>query len=130
MGGQQRTRPQRLDGVRDARSRQFPMDEPPELPHQLCVVQSPVAHFCLQRVVLDQCVEVVVRLLGIELARQHQRAKNVGLKLDAGPAELGFQESIVEARVVGDQEPAVETAGEGSAIIERSFDTVQMDRDL
>ena len=67
-------------------------------------MQRTVPDFRLQRVMLDQRVEVMVGELRIELAREHQRAKDIGMKFDPDAAELGFQELVVEARVVGDEE--------------------------
>ena len=95
------------------------MNELPELPDQPRVVQGAVTDFRLQRVVLDQRVEVMMRELGIEPAREHQRAQNLGLEIDADPVELGFQKSVVEARVVGDEQAAVQSTGEvGRDILE------------
>ena len=79
---------------------------------ELRVVQRPVPDLRLQRVTLDQRVEIMVRVLRKELARQHQRAKNFRMKFDADPLELGFQKSVVEAGVVGNEKAAFQSRRE------------------
>src|SRR5260370_24579493 len=67
-------------------------------------------------VALDQAVEVVARMLGIEPPRELHRAQRPRQVLQARALELAPQEAVIEARVVRDEqaalEPLVELAGE------------------
>ena len=48
--------------------------------------------------------------LRIQLARKHRRANDIGPESDRTAVEFALQESMVEACVVGDEQPAVQTA--------------------
>ena len=79
-----------------------------ELPHRRGVGRGAVARFAFQAVALDQAVEVVAALAGIEPARKPHGAKRPRQVLEARAVELAPQESVVEARVVGDEHAAGE----------------------
>ncbi len=62
----------------------------------------------VKSVACNERVEPVADRLGIEPAREAHGAQHIRGKGDAGAAELVLEESIVEARVVGDEDAALE----------------------
>ncbi len=60
-----------------------------------------------QAVAVDQVVEAVAAVVGEEPARQLDGAQHLRA-LEPGAAEGGAQVAVIEARVVGDEEAAVE----------------------
>ena len=81
------------------------LDFLPELVDQLRIGECPVTRRRLQAVALDQRIEIVALVLRIEGARQLDGAQHGSAEIDAEALELGFQETIVEARVVRDEQP-------------------------
>jgi len=77
---------------------------------QLGIGQRPVARVGDQAVAFDQRIQAVPRIFRIEAARQLHRAQHPGPERDAGAPEFAFQEAVVEARVVRDEQPALEPA--------------------
>ena len=75
-----------------------------ELPQRVGVAGGAVARAAFDVVARDQAVEVVVRLAGIQAARQAHRAQRLRRELEAGAVELAAQEAVVEARVVRDED--------------------------
>src|SRR5688572_7692286 len=73
-----------------------------ELPQRRGIGQGAVARFAFEAVALDQAVEIMARLAGIEAAGEPDGAKRLRQVLVPGAVELASQESVVEARVVGD----------------------------
>src|SRR5207247_739567 len=59
-------------------------------------------------VALDQAVQVVARMPGIEPPRELHGAQRLRQVLQAGALELAPQEAVIEARVVRDEQAAVE----------------------
>ncbi len=68
-----------------------------------------MARCTLQSVAGDQGVEVMPRLRGVELARQADRARERRGEDLPSAAELGAQESVIEADVMGHETPPCET---------------------
>ena len=79
-----------------------------ELPQRLGVGQGAVPGRAGEPVVLDEAVEVVARMLGIEPTRELHGAQRLRQVLQAGALELAPQEAVIEARVVRDEQAAVE----------------------
>ena len=67
----------------------------------------------LQVMPADQGVEPMRVVLGKEGPRQPDCAQDVGTEPVAAAAKLGFDEAVVEARVVGDKNPTCEQFGDG-----------------
>ncbi|HET7096168.1 MAG TPA: hypothetical protein VFJ68_02180 [Casimicrobiaceae bacterium] len=65
-----------------------------------------------EAVTVDERIEVVRRMLGVEPSRKHDGARDLCVERDADALELGLDERIVEARVVRDEEPAGESSFE------------------
>src|SRR5438034_8306012 len=80
----------------------------PELPQQVGIGQRPVARLRLQSVAADQRVETVLRVLRIQFARQLDGAQDVIVQRQPGGLQRSFQEPAVKARVVRDQQSAIE----------------------
>jgi len=57
---------------------------------------------------VDEAAEVVLPMAGIEPARQPHRAQAIGLELVRQPLEFVPDESVVEARIVGDEHARVQ----------------------
>lgn len=80
----------------------------PELPDQLGIGQRAVAVVGKQVVARDEAVEVVPGVLGKQRARQAHGAQHVGAEIQSHAAEFVAHEAIVEARVVGHEQPPLE----------------------
>src|SRR3954451_14146194 len=87
-----------------------------KLPHRVRIGKRPVARTAVDAVARDQAVEGVARMPGIEPPRQAHGAQRLCQELEACAFELVAQETVVEARVVGDEsapgKPLVESGGE------------------
>src|SRR5438309_1707813 len=87
-----------------------------ELPQRFGVAQGAVTGMADKPMAPDQAVEVVARMLGIEPPREFHGAQRLRQVLHSGALELAPQEAVIEARVVRDEEaavePLVELAGE------------------
>jgi hypothetical protein len=92
----------------DVPGREAFVDLLPELPQQLGVAERAVAVGHRQAVALDQVVEAVAAVVGEQPARQLDGAQHLRPHVEPGAAEGGAQVAVVEARVVGDEEAAVE----------------------
>ena len=82
----------------------------PELADQLRIGQRPVAGVGGQPVPLDQRIQIVPLVLRKQGARQLDGAQHRRPEGDAQPLELVLQEAVIEARVVGDEQPACQPA--------------------
>ena len=67
----------------------------------------------LQVMPADQRVEPMRVVVGKKGPRQPDCAQDVGTEPVAAAAKLGFDEAVVEARVVGDKNPTCEQFGDG-----------------
>ena len=87
-----------------------------ELPQRFGVAQGAVTGTASEPMAPDQAVEVVARMLGIEPPRELHGAQRLRQVRQSGALELAPQEAVIEARVVRDEEaavePLVECAGE------------------
>ena len=99
-GRKQRPRQQRAHCVRDDRWR-HPFDHvAPPREQQLGIRQRAMAHGDGQAVRTGKRVEIVVRKVRTQAARQHHRAHHLRRERDARGVELRAQEGVVEASVV------------------------------
>src|SRR5688572_15290452 len=80
----------------------------PELAERLRVGQRAMAALAREREALDERIQAVVRLVRVQPPRQLQGACDTARELASGTPELAAEEPVVEARVVGDEEPAFE----------------------
>lgn len=97
-----------LDGIEQVLVVEVAAQGLPELPDEVGVGERAVAVVGHQVVARDQGVEAVFVVLGKERARQAHGAEHVGLEACAQAAELLAHEAVVEARVVGHEQPALE----------------------
>src|SRR5438046_2518858 len=92
------------------------LGETQELPQRLGVGAGAVPGRAGEPVALDQAVQVVARMPGLEPPRELHGAQRLRQVLQAGALELAPQEAVIEARVVRDEqatvEPLVELGGE------------------
>src|SRR6185503_6506179 len=77
-----------------------------ELPHRLRVAERAVARRAADAVPLDEAIEAVAPVLRVEAPRELDRAERARVKAQPGALEFVAQESVVEARVVGDEHAA------------------------
>jgi hypothetical protein len=80
------------------------MDALPELVDQLRIGQRTVAGIGPQAMPFDQAVEVVAVVFRVQGPRQLDGAGDGAAEIDAQAPELVLQETVVEARVVGDEQ--------------------------
>ena len=60
--------------------------------------------FAIECVTFQQRVEIVTCVLGVKLARQLHRTQHACIETHAAAPELVFKKTIVETRVMGDEE--------------------------
>ncbi len=80
----------------------------PEIPEHLGICQRPVTIADGDGVAADQCVQAVAMMLGKEFARQFYGAQVAGPEADTETQEFAFEEGVVEAGVMGDEQPAAQ----------------------
>src|SRR4051812_21327641 len=71
-----------------------------------------MTHFGGQPMPLHKRIEVMARLVRIELSRQHYRTQRLRMKGHTKSGELRLQERIVEPCVMRDEQPACEALRE------------------
>ncbi len=107
-----RPREQRLDGAPERHVVELAREPLPPLPHEIRVRQRAMALLDAQAVMRRERIEVVVREVRAQLAREHDGAQHRRLERDPGALELRAHERVVEARVVRHEQPAVEAAAQ------------------
>src|SRR6185312_6708674 len=81
---------------------------PPELPQRLRIGQRPMPSVAGEPVPLDHRIQMMLARLAIEPAREPHRANHARGELAADPPELAAQESMIETRVVRDEDAPLE----------------------
>ena len=82
-----------------------------ECPNGACVAQRTMTIGNGQAVARNHGIEAVTLRIGKQAPRQFDRAQDVRRERAFEPRELVFEEPIVEARVVGDEDASVEPGG-------------------
>lgn len=86
------------------------LDFLPKLMDQLCVSQRPVSRIGGQAMAFDQGIKAVPWVFRVKAARQFDGAEHGGSKGDAQPLEFVFQEAVIEACIVRNEQSAGEAA--------------------
>ena len=80
----------------------------PEIPEHLGVGQRPVAIADSDGVAREQRIQTVTMMFREQLARQFDGAQVARPETDTEAQEFAFEKSVVEARVMGDEQPAAQ----------------------
>ena len=107
MRGQRWTRSHPGNGLVQTLGRKLSAEGPPELDDQVRVRQRTMTPIRVKPVTGDEGIEIVTRLLRVELPRELDRAQHASTKIDPNALELIFYESIVKPGIVGDEEQTV-----------------------
>ena len=86
------------------------MDHFPQLPDEIGIRQCAMTGIHPQSVTFGQRVQVMVRKVRIQPARQHDGAKNLRIEREPNTLELRPEERMVKARVMGDQQSPRKTS--------------------
>ncbi len=106
LGRQDRPREKARDCLREQLRGVFALERLPQLPDEIGVGQGAMPRVHAQPMMLSQGIEVMVLESGIQLARQHDGAKDLRIECDSGAIELSLEKRVIEARVVRhDQAP-------------------------
>ena len=92
-----------LDGGSQCFGRMFIANLLEELVYELSIPQGPVTIVDCQAVSLDDLIEAMPSLIGVESPRQLDRAENLFIERNPLTPEFTFQESVVETGIVSDQ---------------------------
>ena len=115
--GQRRTPPDTIERRVQRLGGPLAAQRTPKLRQHLRVGQGAVPRGALESVPGDDRVEVVARLLRVEVARQAHRAGKRRRERPPEPPQFGAHETVVEAGVVGDEaptgEPRLDLVGDG-----------------
>ena len=117
MGGQGRTATDAVERCVERVGWPLAAQRAPQLRQDLRIGQRAMPRGALESVPGDDRIEVVARLLRIELAGETHRAGERRRERATHPPQLGTHETVVEAGVVGDEaatgEPRLDLVGDG-----------------
>ena len=92
----------------------FLLPEPVEKSDQHSrIAQCTMAIACLQLMPADQGVEPMRIVLGKQRARKSNRTQHIGAETVVAAPELGLDEAVVEAGIMGHEDASLEQPGDG-----------------
>ena len=101
-----------LNGGIDVIARPVAIDDLRESPEGARIAQCAMPIADRQRMALDQGIEIMAPILGVEPARKLHRTKHPSGEGAPEAAELVLEKAVVEARVVRDEDAALDPAGD------------------